>query len=93
MTNMRHNMAIESSNNGSMTCKHLFNHQSNLLNSSMRKADNHRLLRQEDNAFSHEDLQDNDSIDSPMMRSSAKQFLERSGCGSPDGMGYDSGED
>ena len=71
-----------------MTYKHLFNHQSNLLNSSMKKADNHR-----DNAFSQEDFQDNESIDSPMMRSSAKQFLERSGCGSPDGMGYDSGED
>ena len=75
-----------------MTCKHLFNHQSNLLNSSMRKADNHLLLRQ-DNAFSHEDLEDNESIDSPMMRASARQFLERGGCGSPDGMGYDSGED
>ena len=75
-----------------MTCKHLFNHQSNLLNSSMRKADNHHLLKQ-DNAFSHDDLEDNESLDSPMMRSHAKQFLERSGCGSPDGMGYDSGED
>ena len=91
MKAMRNKMGVDQVHNGSMTCKQLFNNQSNLLNSSMRRADNHRLLRQ-DLAYSQEDFQDSESIDSPK-RTYANPFLDCSGSGSPDGLDYDSGED